>query len=80
MNLAALAKQKNREVTVQAVALRQMLDARIHAPRFRSYFMTFGVAPFVLGVIVRLLPVKVRVNARQVANAFFQGLHVWPRM
>lgn len=80
MDLAALARQKNRELTVQAVALQQQLDARLTAPKFRSFLMTFVVAPFALGVITRLVPGKVRLNMRQIAHAFFRGLNVWPRL
>jgi hypothetical protein len=80
MDLAVLAKQKNRELTVHAVALQQQLNARLTAPKFHSFLMTFVVAPFALGVITRLVPVRVRVNARQVAHAFFRGFHVWPRL
>ena len=80
MDLAVLVRQKNRELTVQAVALQQQLDARVTAPKFRSFLITFVIAPFALGVITRLLPGKVRVNTRQIAHAFFRGLHVWPRL
>jgi len=78
MELTALVKQKNKELTVQSVALQQHLSARATTPDFRSFLITFVAIPFILGAMARFLPGNVGVTTRHFVRAFLRGLRFWP--
>ena len=53
MKLIAEIKQKNDQLLLQRAELQQQLHARLNAPEFTSFLITFAVAPFIIGAITR---------------------------
>ena len=54
MNLIAEIKRKNDQLLLQRVGLQQQLHARLNAPAFASFLITFAAAPFIIGAITRI--------------------------
>lgn len=77
MDLATRVKLKNSELLVQAVSLQQQLGARVDATGFRSFLITFVVAPFVIGAAIRLLPGDTGIMTRQFFRIIFPELRLW---
>lgn len=51
MNLKAKVKQKNNQLMLRNVALEEQLYARVNAPEFGSFLVTFIAAPLIFGAI-----------------------------
>jgi hypothetical protein len=77
MDLATRVKLKNSELVVQGIALQQQIEARVETPGFRSFLVTFVVAPFVLGAAIRLLPGNAGITARHLIRIIFPELRLW---
>ncbi|MEN0036894.1 MAG: hypothetical protein AAGC78_07485 [Cellvibrio sp.] len=77
MDLATRVKLKNSELLVQGLALQQQIEARVEVPGFRSFLVTFIVAPFIMGAAIRLLPGNTGMKARYVLRIIFPELRRW---
>jgi hypothetical protein len=53
MNLEALVKHKSDQLLLKRAALQQSLHARINTRYFSSFFITFVIAPFIVGAFTR---------------------------
>lgn len=53
MKLIEEIKQRNESLILQRAELHQQLGARINAPEFRSFFVTFVAAPFIIGTLAK---------------------------
>ncbi|WP_323815564.1 hypothetical protein [Cellvibrio sp. NN19] len=79
MNLMLSIKQKNEEVAIKNVAMRAALCEQLNAPESQSFFITFAVAPFILGAASRLLVGKRRSGiSRQLIRSIIPGLTWMP--
>lgn len=52
MNLSAEVKQKNEKLSQKRIVLQKQLEERILVPQFRSFFITFVIAPIIIGMAV----------------------------
>jgi hypothetical protein len=77
MDLATKVKLKNSELLVQGAALQQRIEARVDVPGFRSFLVTFVVAPFLVGAAIRLLPGDTGITARHLIRIIFPELRLW---
>lgn len=53
MKLTTEIKQKNEQLILQRAELQKQFCARLNAPHFSSFFVTFAVAPFLLGAAAK---------------------------
>ena len=54
MDLIAEAKQKNEQLLVKNLMFQQCLCARVNAPEFKSFLITFIAAPVIVGAAAQL--------------------------
>ncbi len=54
MDLIAEVKQKNDQLLLQNTVLQRSLCTRINTSKFRSFLVTFAVAPFIVGAVASL--------------------------
>ena len=67
MKLIAEIKQKNELLLLQRAELYRQLGARINAPAFRPFFVTFIAAPFLLGFLAKFSSAHQRQSLFQLA-------------
>lgn len=55
MDLIAVVKQKNDQLSAQHLLLQEHLVIRASTPHFRSFVATFIIAPLIVGAVARLV-------------------------
>lgn len=78
MSLTIEVKQKNEQLLLQALALQNHLHERVNAPRFSSFFVTFGIAPLLVGVVAGIVLAPKGAMSRRLCHLAFPGLRLWP--
>lgn len=78
MNLTVAVKQKNEQLLLQSVELQRQLHARLAAPEFSAFFITFGVAPLLAGVVAGAVFAPKSSLSHKLCRAAFPGLRLWP--
>lgn len=78
MDLIAEAKQKNNHLLSQNAVLQQHLRAKVNAPEFSSFLITFTVAPFIVGVVAQLALAPKGSMLHRLYRVALPGLRFWP--
>lgn len=73
MDLVTQVELKNSQLLLKRIELQQGLDARAHTPYFKSFLITFVVAPFVLGVIARTTIKPISIFSLPFYRTFLRG-------
>jgi ACR3 family arsenite efflux pump ArsB len=77
MDLKAVIKKKNEQLSLQNSLLQQHLCARVNAPEFGSFLLTFIVAPFIVGVITRRAIGSKDSASHRLYRAILPGWQFW---
>ncbi len=78
MSLSATVKQKNEQLLIQRTELQQCLQVRLDAPGFSSFFITFALAPLLVGAIAGAVSSPKGSVSYQLCRLVFPGLRLWP--
>lgn len=77
MDLIADAKQKNDQLLLQNVVLQQHLCASVNTSEFRSFLITFAIAPFIVGAAAQLAITSKGSLSHQLYRAILPCLRFW---
>jgi hypothetical protein len=78
MDLKAKVKLKSDQLSLQNANLQQHLCARVNTPEFSSFFISFVVAPFVVGAVMRIALGPKDSTAYRLYRAILPGLRTLP--
>jgi len=78
MDLIAEAKQKNEQLLAKNLIFQQCLRARVNAPEFKSFLITFIVAPVIVGAAAQLVFGSKESMSHYLYRAVLPGLRLLP--
>lgn len=78
MDLKAKVKLKSDQLSFRNAILQQHLCARVNTTQFNSFFITFVVAPFVAGAVMRIALGPKDSRAYRLYRAILPGLRTLP--
>lgn len=78
MDLIAEAKQKNDQLLLQNAVLQQYLCARVNNREFRSFLITFTLAPFIVGALTQFAASSKGSMLYKLYPSVLPWLQLWP--